>query len=181
MTRTLPSGHVIRQKAATELKEMAVISLYLYVCFGALLLYKSAILAGLGINFTHLGLAAIKALIMAKFMLIGRALHIGDRHHDRPLIWPTLHKSVAFLVLLAVLTAIEELVVGLLNGRSALQSLAEIGGGTRDELLVSLLIMWLILLPYFAVQSLGDVLGEGRLARLFFIDRRWDGGAAPRS
>ena len=181
MTRALPSGHVIRQKAATELKEMAVISLYLYICFGALLLYKSAILEDVGINFTHWGLAAIKALIMAKFMLIGRALHIGDRHHDRPLIWATLRKSVAFLVLLAVLTAIEEVVVGLLHGRTALQSLVEIGGGRRDELLVTLLIMWLILLPYFAVQSLSAVLGEGRLARLFFIDRRWDGGTAPRS
>jgi len=44
---------------------MAVISLYLYICFGALLLYKSAILEDVGINFTHWGLAAIKALIMA--------------------------------------------------------------------------------------------------------------------
>lgn len=180
MSPALPSGHVIRTKAVEEMKEMAIISFYLYVCFGALLMFKAAILEGMGVSYTHWGLAVIKALVLAKFILIGRALHVGDAHHDRPLIWVTLRKSFAFLVLLAILTAIEEVVVGLLHGRTAVQSLAALGGGSRDELIVTCLIMWLILLPYLAVQSLGEVLGEGRLARLFFVDRRWDGSVAPR-
>jgi hypothetical protein len=32
--------------------------------------------------------------VLAKFMLLGRAMKIRERFHDRPLIWPTLHKSL---------------------------------------------------------------------------------------
>jgi hypothetical protein len=162
---------VIRHKAVSELKEFVVVALYLFICFGALLLFKAAILEREGVSATLSGMAVIKAMILAKFILLGRAMHVGDRHRDRPLIWPTLYKSLAFLVLLAVLTAIEEIVVGLIHGRTVMQSLAELGGGSRDEALVTCLIMYLILLPYFAVGALGEVLGEGRLSRLFFVDR----------
>lgn len=55
-----------------ELRQYAVISAYLYVCFGALLLYKTAILNGQGISYAPYGIAAIKALILGKFILLGR-------------------------------------------------------------------------------------------------------------
>ena len=55
------------------------------------------------IEFAPWGVAIVKALLLAKFMLIGRALKIGERNNTRPLIWPTLHKAFAFLVLLVVL------------------------------------------------------------------------------
>jgi len=62
--------------------------------------------------YDHLGLAIVKAALRAKFMLLGRAVHIGERFRNLPLIVPTLHKSFLFLSLLVVLTLIEEIVVG---------------------------------------------------------------------
>ena len=50
------------------------------------------------------GIAIVKATVLAKFMLVGRAMKIGERYTTSPLIWPTLHKAFAFLVLLVVLT-----------------------------------------------------------------------------
>src|SRR6516225_12027773 len=97
----------LREKAASELKEFAALSLYLYVCLGAVVLFKSATLQHAGIGYTAWGIAAVKALLLAKFMLVGRAMHLGKRFRDRALIWPTLYHSLLFPILLLVLTTFE--------------------------------------------------------------------------
>ena len=56
----------------------------------------------------------MKALLLAKFMLMGRMLQIGKRFRNKPLIWPTLYHSLMFLLLLLILTTLEELLVGLI-------------------------------------------------------------------
>ena len=45
-------------------------------------LLKSAILRDAGIDFTIWGIAIVKALLLAKFMLLGRAANIGKRYKD---------------------------------------------------------------------------------------------------
>ena len=108
---------------------------------------------------------------------IGRAMKIGDRYSTRPLIWPTLHKAFAFLVLLVVLTIIEEVIVGLFHHQSAAASLDELFGAKLDESLAGIVILLLVLIPYFAIRVLSEALGEeGKLARMFFVDR----GSVPR-
>jgi GYF domain 2 len=51
----------LTQRARHELVEYLAISAYLFVCFGSLLFYKSAILRSEGIEFTVFGLALAKA------------------------------------------------------------------------------------------------------------------------
>jgi hypothetical protein len=99
-------------------------------------------------------------------------MKIGERYTARPLIWPTLHKAFAFLVLLVVLTVIEEVVVGLFHHQSVAASLGEHTGAKLDEFLAGILIVLLVLIPYFAFHVLDEALGEGRLARMFFVERR---------
>jgi hypothetical protein len=40
-----------------------------------------------------------------------------------------------------------------------------------EETLAGYLIMLLVLIPFFAFRVLSDTLGEGRLERMFFVDR----------
>ncbi len=61
----------IGQRLMAELRRYALVSAYLYVCFGAILLYKAAILSEAGQHYVPLGVAAVKALILGKFVLIG--------------------------------------------------------------------------------------------------------------
>ena len=84
---------------------------------------KTAVLRTAGTEVAPWGLAIVKALVLAKFILIGDAMKIGEGHTG-PLIWPTLHKAVGFLLLLVILTIIEEAVVGLFHHRSISESLA---------------------------------------------------------
>jgi hypothetical protein len=97
-------------------------------------------------------------------------MKIGEGHTG-PLIWPTLHKAVGFLLLLVILTIIEEAIVGLLHHRSIGNSLGDLFGARLEETLAGYLIMLLVLVPYFAFQVLDDALGKGRLVRMFFIER----------
>jgi hypothetical protein len=161
------------QRAVHEFKEMAILAVYLWVTLGAVILMKAAVLHTAGVSFTPWGIAAVKALVLAKFMLVGKAMKIGERYNDRPLIWPTLHKSFAFLVLLVVLTVIEEVVVGLFHHQSVAASLGELTGAKLYETLAGYIIMLLVLIPYIAWGVLDEALGEGRLARMFFVDRGW--------
>jgi hypothetical protein len=161
----------VAKRMTDELKEFAIIAAYLFVCFTALAYLKAAILRAHGIEFAPFGLAAAKALICAKFASLGHAFHVGERFKSQPLIWPTLHKSLAFLVLLLALNAVEEVLVGLLRHRTIADSLAEIGGGTLEQLIATSVIGFLILFPFFAFRALGEVMGERNLVRLFFRPR----------
>jgi hypothetical protein len=161
-----------KARMAAELREFAVIAVYLWICFTALAYLKFAILQAHGVAFAPFGFAAVKALICAKFVSIGHALHVGERFKAPPLVYPVLHKSISFLILLLVLNGLEEIAVGFMHGRSLAQSLGEIGGGTRDQLIATAIVMLLILIPFFMFRAIGEVVGERNLARLFFESRR---------
>ena len=161
----------LHQRAIHEFKELVFISLYLYITLGAVILVKTAVLHAEGIEYAPWGIAIVKAVVLAKFMLLGDAMKIGVRFGARPLIWPTLYKAFAFLVLLIILTVIEEAVVGLFHHQSIAASLSELVGPRLEETLAGYLIMLLVLIPYFAFRALGEALGEGRLTRMFFVER----------
>jgi len=122
-----------------------------------------------------MGPAAVKALVLAKFMLVGRMLHVGTRFRNKPLIWPTLYHSLIFLVVLLILTTLEELIVGFIHARAIAESLTHVVGPTFFQGLAVCLIMFLILVPYAAFTCLSDVVGEAEMIRLFFVNRDADG------
>jgi hypothetical protein len=162
----------IKERIAGELREFAIVAVYLYVYFAALTYMKAAILQAHDIPFTAFGFACAKALIFAKFMLMGRMFHLGERFNGAALIWPTLYKSFAYFALLFILNALEEVVVGFLHHQSIVESIADIGGGTINQLIASSFIGLLLLIPFFAFRAIGDVVGERILVRLFFEPRR---------
>ena len=170
-----PSKVSIPQRAADELKEFAIIAAYLYVCFAALFYLKASILEAHGIEFARFGLAAIKALICAKFVAIGHIFRVGEQFKERfkslPLIWPTLYKSFVFLILLLVLNALEEITVGFIHHKTLADSFADLGGGTLDQLIATSIVGLLILIPFFAFRALGEVIGERNLTIMFFLSR----------
>jgi hypothetical protein len=164
--RNSSSAATIGRKVGHELLEYGLISAYLYVCFGALIFYKVAILRGHGIDIAPYGLAAIKALVLGKFIPMGHAARMGDHYERRRFIHVVAYKSTLFLVMLLVLTFIEEAVVGVIHGRTIGESLADVAGGTLPEIVASSVIMLLILIPYVTVRELNAVLGKGNLRQI---------------
>jgi hypothetical protein len=174
MSQQAHRGASIGSKFVEEFKAMAALAAYLYICFGAVTLFKSAVLREAGIHYEIWGIAAVKALVLAKFMLVGRMLHVGTRFRNKPLIWPTLYNSLMFLVMLLILTTLEELIVGFIHDRAIADSLNHVVGPIFFQGLAVCLIMFLILVPYSAFTCLSDVVGEREMIQLFFVNRGVD-------
>jgi hypothetical protein len=160
-------------KLAHEVKAYAGISLYIYICFVAILFYKAAVLEAHSVGYAPYGLAAIRALILAKFMLVAHELKLGERYRNGPLIYMIVYKSIIFLVVLVVLLYVEEVAVGAIHGRTIAQSLSEIADGKWMEVAAICFLGWLMLLPYFGVRQISDALGEGQLRQMLF-GNRWE-------
>lgn len=158
----------LKKTALHQAKEFLWVFAYLWLCFGLLVLYKSMILADYDIDFAAHGFALVKALVLGKVILIAKDLHLGEGHKDRPLIYPTLYKSVLFFVVLVLFSLFEEVVRDLLHDKTIGESLAEIGGKS-PVMLTNGMLMFVVLIPFFAFQEIGGVLGENKLSQLFFI------------
>jgi hypothetical protein len=157
----------LAQRARRELIEFLVISFYLYICFGALIFYKASILHSEGIEFSVYGMAIAKALILGKFLLTLQAFKIGeDKKHASTALANILKKSLLFSLLLFALTIVEELIVGHFHGRASREVLSEIAGGSLQQAFAVALLLFLILIPYFAFREIAARLGEGKLSKL---------------
>ena len=168
----LPSKAAIAERAETEAKELFFLTLYLFIVFSALVFLKSAIMEADGVHWGYWGFAAIKAILVAKFMLIGRALHIGEGLRDRPLIWQTLYKAIAFTIFVAILSVIEDAVIGMgVHGKNFSQSIADLGGGTVKEMIATEFIVFLVFVPLFAFGALSEAMEDKALVRAFFVER----------
>ena len=157
----------LKQRLGHELFEYSMISTYLFVCFGALLFYKAAILRSDGIEFAPFGIAAIKALVLGKFVLILHALKVGERKGGPAvLLLDIFKKSVVFLVFLSFLAVLEDIIAGFFHGREIRDVISEIGGGTLQQVLATGVLLLLILIPYFTFRIVSVRLGDGVLWKL---------------
>ena len=162
----------LKGRAVSELKAFILLTIYLYIAFSALILFKAGVMGEAGHSWSHWGLALIKSLLVAKFMLIGRAVHAGERFGDKPLIWQTVYRSLVFVAVVLVLTVIEEAIVALIHHEPIWNAESAMGGGNLTEFLATIVIVFLIFFPYFAFQALGEITGAKPLFALFLKQRR---------
>ena len=152
-----------------ELVQYALTALYLYACLGAIVLHKAAILQAQGINYAPYGFAAIKALILAKFVLLARAAHVGEKHRNKPLAYYIAIQVLFYTAVIYGLSVIEEIVTSAVHGRSITVSVLNLGG-TWLLTLSDCVLAFLFLTPYLAFISISDALGPRQLHRMFFGD-----------
>ena len=161
-----------KSKAIHEMVEYYIIFMYLAVFFGLFTWYRRLILAEYKIIYLHYGISVIKALVLAKVIMIGRALRLGKAWlKDPPLIVPTLYKAVVFTIFVGIFGVVESTVSSLLNGKGIAGGFDEFLSPGTLELLARCMIVFVAFIPFFAFEELGLVLGEGKLGKLFFRGR----------
>ena len=151
-----------------EMREYAIISLYLWVCFSVILVYQSSLSPRGDALYVLLGSAAFKALLIGKFILIGKALKPGSRRNPRMLLARIAWKSLAMLAVLIAFNLLEELVVGAVHGQTLAQSVSEYLGRPTVQLIAPMLLMLLVLIPMIAFEEVDRELGRGTLRELLF-------------
>lgn len=164
-----------RGRLHEELVRYLGLSAYLYVCFLAVGLYKAAVLDDAGLHYAALGVAAGKALVIGKFVLLGEAAGAGQRLASRNVLHRIVNRSLLLFVALLILKCIEEGILGAIHGRSIEMTLSQLAAGALPELLASSFLLLLIMVPWVFVTELDRLLGQGSVKALLMHRPTADG------
>jgi hypothetical protein len=156
-------------RAAHEAEEFAIVAAFLAVFFCAFNLYRSLVLHEYGLIGFRLGTGLIGAAIVAKVVLIGRMLRLGERFGDQALIVPILWKVVVFGALAVAFVVVEHIVEGLVRGTPVLGYIRSLGS---REILARIVVLVAGLLPLTAMLEIDRVMGGGSLVKLVFGEQR---------
>jgi hypothetical protein len=161
--------------ATKTFQKLLAIALYLGVLLSLFSIHKALLLDEPNV-FYHVAFSFLNGLMLAKVILVGQELHIGDRLRNGALIYVILFKSAVFSLLLFVFRLVEEGIVGLHHGESFLQGLMTAYPALSHEKLMSIIlvcgILFVTLIPFFAYLELSQTLGATYLRGLIFSSKR---------
>jgi hypothetical protein len=161
----------LKQKAAEELRLMLLVSAYLAAFFGAFLTYRRLISREFGVTSFHYGFALIEALIIAKVILIGKALGLEKTDSRRTMAFSVLRASVLYGLLVGVFAILEHIIEGLVHGKTLAASLEALLSQGIYEILGKTLVLFVAFIPFFAFWEVGHLTGDQKLFDLFFRKR----------
>ncbi len=160
-----------KQKIFHELMEYWIIVLYLAIFFGVFTNYRRLILAHYQISYESYGFSIIKALVLAKVVLVAEDLRLSQRFEDRPLIVPTIYKAFLFTICVVLFSVIESVVGSFIHGKDLMGAIDDLVSQFNYEGLAGALVIFFAFIPFFAVKELEQVLGAGMIPKLFFQRR----------
>lgn len=148
-----------------------VISAYLWVILSLFALHESILAGGEGFLYGQ-GVAILNALILGKVVYFAEHFHVGEKFETRPLIYPILFKSGLFSLILVGFRLVENAARGAFYGQSTSESLSEVGGGTLAGILSVGVIVFVVLIPFFAFRELVKLVGRDVMRELLLKRRR---------
>lgn len=160
------SKPTVGERAREEFRKYLLVSVYLWVCFAVLTLYKAAALEAEGIDWAPLGFAVIQALVIGKFILIGDALKAGHKSTEHPLLHRVAWRTLAMLGVLIIFKVLEEVIVALIHGKALGSLLEEIVARPFWVNLAPVLLMLLILVPMITATEIHRTVGAERFRAL---------------
>ncbi len=160
-----------KQKILHGMIEYWLSVLYMAIFFSVFANYRRLILAHYQISYEDYGISVIKALVLAKVILVAESLHLGRRFEGKPLIVPTIYKGFLFTICVAIFDVIEAIIRSFIYGRGAMGALDDVMNQFNYEWLAGGLVVFFAFIPFFAVRELRQILGEGTIFKLFFQRR----------
>ncbi|HBH32343.1 MAG: hypothetical protein N839_0005060 [Desulfofustis sp. PB-SRB1] len=158
----------LKEKLASELGAYLINFVYLALFFGVFIGYKRLLLAQYDIGYENYGISLIKALILAKVIMIGDLLRLGRKADTHPLIVRTLHKTVVFTLWVVLFRGVEIVVISFIHGTGFAGAVHEIAHRSPYEMLAHGLIVFVAFLPFFSLRELSAVIGRRKVWELFF-------------
>jgi hypothetical protein len=158
----------LKSRLVAETKSLLGVWFYLALLLGSFATYRRLLLAEYHISFFRYGFSIVEAFVLAKVIILGRMMGLGERYLHRPLIVPTLYKTMGFSILVFAFTILEHLVLGRWHGKGPAEVMSEVMNQSIWSILAQVLVLYIALVPLFAVWEMERVLGEGILFDLFF-------------
>ena len=144
-----------------------IITAYLWLLLAVYTLHNAVVLPDWGLA-AHLGAATLKALVLAKFVLIGEHLKLGSRAEHLPLIWVVMIKSALFAALLVGFNLLEELLVEMIGSHHDGAGGDVLPHSSAATIFSLAMMAFVSLIPFFGISELTRIIGEERMRELFF-------------
>ena len=154
-----------------ETKNYIVLTVYIALALSGLKIYKRMILTEYHISYFHLGYAFFESMVLAKIILLGNFLGLGERFNERPLIIKIIYKAFLMSLLALFMSILEYAIEGLWNNRDIIGILQEITYKGNGEMLAHAAIMFVNFIPLFAIWETGREMGNNSLFDLLFKRR----------
>jgi hypothetical protein len=157
-----------KHKLFLEMTAYWINVVYLTILFAVFTSYRRLILANYDISYSNWGISLIKALVLAKVIMVGSLFHFGRSLENKPLIFLTLYKSVMFTLWVALFALVESAIRGFIHGKGLAGALDHLLSEGTHEFFAKCLVVFVAFIPFFAFKELGRVLGKGKIWGLFF-------------
>jgi hypothetical protein len=151
-----------------ETRKYLLLTVYIAMILSGLKIYERMILVEYHISYFHLGYGLFESMVLAKIILLGDFLGLGERFGGKPLILKILYKAFAISILALFLSILEYAIEGFLHSwdiAGAFQGVMIKGGG---QILAHTLIMFINFIPLFAIWEIGRAMGGNRVFELLF-------------
>ncbi len=158
----------VKHVAIEETKKMLWIAFYLFMVLLALAAYRAILEGRDGVGIYPVIHCLVQALVLAKVILIGNAMHIGDLYKHRLLAVTTPVKAMAFAIFSMIFSALEELVTGLFRGEAFSALMHEAANANPRLLLARGVVLFVFFVPLFALWAISKELGDRKLYTMFF-------------
>jgi hypothetical protein len=158
----------IKVRLRHELIEYGINVVYLSLVFAAFMWYRRLLLAGYDITYMGYWVPVIEAIVLGKVIMIGGLFRLGRGLEARPLIYPTIYKTIVFVIFVALFKLLEHGLKGLWHEIGFWGGILEAAEKGTYEILANSLVIFVALLPFFAVKELARVLGGQKLMSTFF-------------
>ncbi len=161
----------LKEKAAEELRLLLLVSAYLAAFFVAFLTYRRLVSRELGVTSFRYGFALLEAILIAKVVLIGRAMGLSERAAGRTIAFTVLRASLFYGLLVALFAVVEHVIEALLHGKTLAAGIDDLLSQGAYEIAGRTLVLFVAFIPFFALWELGTLAGEKRLFDLLFRKR----------
>lgn len=162
------SGKSIKARLWDETRLMLWIFLYIFLFLTALAAYRAVLLGGKGAALSAIVQCFVEAMVIAKVMVIGNALRLGDHLPLRRRALRIVMRSFMFVVFTMLFSALEEWVVGLYHGHTTAQMIEQLREFGPRLVLARGVVLFIFYTPLFLIWEVCRIFGEARAIIIFF-------------
>lgn len=118
--------------------------------------------------FLDYGDALVKAVVIAKFILIGEATPLAKKRVDLPLLSFAVLKAFLYTLLVFLVRVVEQLVIYAIHGKDLAGGFDDV---RLDDVLARSVVIFCTFIPFFAFRELGRALGDDKFKALLLGKR----------
>lgn len=160
----------LKARALDEARHFALVLIYVWAILALFALHRKLLQPQYDLAEGQ-AFAFFNALVLGKVIYFAERLHLAENLRGKPFIYPILFKSAVFSLLLICFSLVEDTVMGFLRGRTVSENVMHVGGSGPGTVLIAV-IVFVALMPFFALHEFANELGERKLFELFFVPRR---------